>query len=159
MNIPNISVWSSGIHDIRFKVRYYILSLEYMWSDGVLVGFFRTSGMGWWCNSIGIFWTSRVGWWYCSIGIFWTSGVRWCWSIGIFWTSGVGWWCWSIDIFWTSGVGWWCYGIGHLKGISFDHNTNDKGDIQCVHHSDTWYRMYNIVLNVQSIICKASRWY
>ena len=84
-----------------------------MWSDGVLVGFFRTSGMGWWCSSIGIFWPSGV------------------------------WWC--------------CYGIGHLKGISFDHNMNNKGDILCVHHIDTWYRMYNIVHHVQSIICKASR--
>ena len=65
-----------------------------MWSDGVLVGFFRPSGMGWWCSSIGIFWTSRLGWWYCSIGIFWTSGVGWGWcSIGIFghlvWDGGV----------------------------------------------------------------------
>ena len=142
---------------IKFKVRYYILSLEYMWSDGVLVGFFRTSGMRWWCSSIGIFWTSRVGWWYCSIDIFWTSGVGWWWcSIGIFghlvWDGG-GVLLESLDI-WCGMVVLW---HGHLKGISFDHNTNNKGDILCVHHSDTWYRMYNIVHHVQSIIYKASR--
>ena len=63
----------------------------------------------------------------------WDGGVDLLESLDI-WSGMVVLFYWNL---WTSGVGWWCYGIGHLKGISFDHNTNNKGDILCVHHSDT----------------------